>query len=111
MVVRTDYPIQKILQKLDLAGQLSSWAIELWEFNIWYEPHGPIKAQCLVDFTNDLQEQPPTQDTWWTMDVDGSSNPQGAGVGVVLEGPGDIVIEQSLRFNFKHLTTKLNTKL
>jgi len=43
----------------------------------------------------------PTQDTWWTMHVDGSSNPQGAGAGIVLEGPGDILIEQSLRFNFK----------
>jgi len=35
------------------------------------------------------------------MHVDGSSNPQGAGAGIVLEGPGDILIEQSLRFNFK----------
>jgi len=55
----------------------------------------------LADFTNDLQNQPPTPDLWWTMHVDGSSNPQGAGAGIVLEGPDDIVIEQSLRFNFK----------
>jgi len=52
--VKTDYPIQKILQKPDLAGQMSSWVIELSEFNIRYEPHGPIKAQCLLDFVNDL---------------------------------------------------------
>jgi len=77
------------------------WAIELSEFNIQYEPHDPIKAQCLADFTNDLQNHPSTQDTSWTMHVDGSSNPQGAGAGIVLEGPGDILIEQSLRFNFK----------
>jgi len=101
IIVRTDHPVQKILQKPDLAGWLSSWAIKLSEFNIRYEPHGPIKAQCLADFTNDLQNHPSTQDTWWTMHVDGSSNPQGAGAGIVLEGPGDILVEQSLRFNFK----------
>jgi len=44
VIVRTDHPMQKILQKPDLAGRLSSWAIELSEFNIQYEPHGPIKA-------------------------------------------------------------------
>ena len=35
-----------------------SWAVELSEFNIRYEPHGPIKAQCLLDFVNDLQLTP-----------------------------------------------------
>ena len=100
IIIRTDHPIQIILQKPDLAGQLSSWAIELSEFTIRYEPHGPIKAQCLTDFANDLQEQTP-QDTWWTMHMEGSSNPLGASAGVVLEGPGNVLIEQSLRFSFK----------
>ena len=40
---------------------MSSWAIELFKFNIRYEPHNPIKAQCLLDFVNDLQ-QTPTED-------------------------------------------------
>jgi len=56
ITVKTDYPIQKILQKPDLAGRMSSWAVELSEFNIRYEPYGPIKAQCLLDFVNDLQQ-------------------------------------------------------
>jgi len=29
IIVKTDYPIQKILKKPDLAGQMSSWAVEL----------------------------------------------------------------------------------
>ena len=33
--------------------------------------------------------------------VDGSSNQQGSGAGVVLEGPNGVLIEQSLRFAFK----------
>jgi len=90
ITVKTDYPIQKILQKPNLAGRMSSWTVELSEFNIRYEPHGPIKAQCLLDFVNDLQ-QTPTEDQW-TLHVDGSSNPKGAGVGIVLEGPNDILI-------------------
>jgi len=58
IIVKTDYPIQNFLQKPDLAGRMSSWAVELSEFNIRYEPHGPIKAQCLLDFINDLQHTP-----------------------------------------------------
>ena len=54
ITVTTDYPIQKP----DLAGRMSSWAVELSEFNIRYEPHGPIKAQCILDFVNDLQQTP-----------------------------------------------------
>jgi len=78
---------------------MSSLAVELSKFNIRYESHGPIKAQCLLDFVNGLQ-QTPTKDQW-TLYVDGSSNPKGAGVGIVLEGPNDILIEKSLNFSFK----------
>jgi len=99
ITVKTDYPIQKILQKLDLAGRMSIWAVKLLEFNIRYKPHGPIKAQCLLDFVNDLQHTP-TKDQW-TLHVDGSSNPKGTGAGIVLEGPNDILIEKSLHFAFK----------
>jgi len=55
IIVKIDYPITEILQKPELARRMSSWAVELSEFNIRYEPHGPIKAQCLLDFVNDLQ--------------------------------------------------------
>jgi len=99
IIVKTDYPIHKILQIPDLAGRMSSWAVEFSEFNIRYEPHGPIKAQCLLDFVNDLQQRP--IEDQWTLHVDGSSNPKGAGVGIVLEGPNDILIEKSLHFAFK----------
>jgi len=54
ITAKTNYLIQKILQKPDLAGRMSSWAFKLLEFNIRYEPHGPIKAQCLLDFVNNL---------------------------------------------------------
>jgi len=99
IIVKIDNPIQKILQKPDLAGRMSSWALELSEFNIRYEPHSPIKAQCLLDFVNDLQQTP--KEDQWTLYVNGSSNPKGAGAGIVLEGPNDILIEKSLQFAFR----------
>ncbi|XP_020239496.1 uncharacterized protein LOC109818442 [Cajanus cajan] len=34
-------------------------------------------------------------------DIHGSSNQRGSGAGIILEGPGQVVIEQSLRFGFK----------
>jgi len=37
----------------------------------------------------------------WVLWVDGSSNQQGSGAGVVLEGPNGLLIEQALRFAFK----------
>ena len=37
----------------------------------------------------------------WVLSVDGSSNQQGSGAGVILEGPNGMLIEQSLRFAFK----------
>jgi len=48
---------------------MSSWVVELSEFNIHYEPHGPIKAQYLLDFVNDLQRTP--EEDQWTLYVDG----------------------------------------
>ena len=44
VIVKTNYPIQRILQKLDLAGRKSAWTVELSKFNICYELHRPIKA-------------------------------------------------------------------
>jgi len=37
----------------------------------------------------------------WVLSVDGSSDQQGSGAGVVLEGPNDLLIEQALKFVFK----------
>ena len=40
VVVMTDLPIQKVLQKPDVAGRMVRWAMELLEFDIVYEPRG-----------------------------------------------------------------------
>ena len=37
----------------------------------------------------------------WMLYVDGLLNDKGSGVGVILEGPNDVVLKYSLKFNFK----------
>jgi len=80
---------------------MSSWSVKLSEFNIHYEPHGPIKDQCLLDFVNDLQHTHTLEEDQWTLYVDGSSNQKGAGVGIALESPNQILIDNSLHFTLK----------
>jgi len=104
VIVRIDYPIAQILSKPDLAGRMITWSIELSEYTIQYEPRGAIKAQVLANFIAEMRQEPSEPDTIqpaWIVYVDGSSNSKGVGAGVVLEGPGDLLIEQSLRFGFK----------
>nr|KYP51222.1 Retrovirus-related Pol polyprotein from transposon opus [Cajanus cajan] len=101
MVVRTDSPITKVLQKPELVGRMVAWSIELSQFDIRFEPRGPIKAQSLADFVNEFTPQVLSMSHFWTLHVDGSSNQQGSGVDIILEGSGEVAIEQSLRFSFK----------
>jgi len=44
VTVMTDLPIRKVFQKPDIAGQMVHWAVELFEFDVQYEPKGPIKG-------------------------------------------------------------------
>nr|KYP53330.1 Retrovirus-related Pol polyprotein from transposon opus [Cajanus cajan] len=67
----------------------------------------PDKCQAILDMKSlsSLKEvQKLTgcfEDEPWTMHVDGSSNAQGSGAGVILASPSGIIVEQSLRFGFR----------
>uniref|UniRef100_A0A2N9HB70 RNase H type-1 domain-containing protein n=1 Tax=Fagus sylvatica TaxID=28930 RepID=A0A2N9HB70_FAGSY len=50
IIVLTDYPLRKAMNKLDAAGRLVQWSIEMSEFHIDYRPRTAIKAQALADF-------------------------------------------------------------
>jgi len=95
ITVKTNYPIYKILSKPDLAGRMIGGSVELLEFDIRYKPRGAIKSKCLADFSTELAPQSDVL-TEWTMYVDGSSNKTTCGAEVVLEGPGDLLVEQVL---------------
>jgi len=80
-------------------------AVELSEFDIVYEPRGSIKGQIYADFVAELSpggtQQEVELDSQWLLSVDRSSNQQGNGAGIVLEGPNGLLIEQAPRFAFK----------
>ena len=48
--VMTDHLLKKAMNKLEAAGRLIQWAVELSEFDIRYQPRHAIKAQALADF-------------------------------------------------------------
>nr|KYP66357.1 Retrovirus-related Pol polyprotein from transposon 297 family [Cajanus cajan] len=97
VVVKTDYPIKQILRKPELAGRMIAWSVELSEF----ESRGPLKAQCLADFVAELTPTTAEEPQVWTLHVDESSNSKGGGAGIILEGPNQVTLEQSLKFSFK----------
>ena len=73
----TDLPIRKVLQKSDVVGRMARWAVELSEFDIHYEPRGPIKGHIYADFVVELSSASTHQegaDFRWLLSVDGSSN-------------------------------------
>lgn len=82
-------------------------------FNIRYEPRNSIKGQVLVDF---VAEFTPSSGTslivcqvtirQWKVYVDGVPNSRGLGVGVLLESPGGVRLEKSLRLGFRALNNK-----
>jgi len=93
-----------------MTGRLVKWAIELREYEITFEPRGPIKAQVLLDFvvkltlpsTNDDEELGPKDiiTMKWLLSVDV----------VVLERLGGILVEQSMKFSFKTSNNQINMK-
>ena len=87
--VMTDHPLKKAMNKLEAAGRLIQWVVELNEFDIKYQSRHAIKAQALADFIteftlsdNDLEM---VEDKKWIIHVDGSSTQHAGGIGVVLQ--------------------------
>ncbi|XP_057452459.1 uncharacterized protein LOC130744287 [Lotus japonicus] len=91
-----------VLQKPDLSGRLVAWSVELSEYGLQYDKRGKVGAQTLADFVVELTpEEGEKLSTKWILFVDGSTNENESGAGVTLQGPGELVLEQSLRFQFK----------
>ena len=93
----TDQPIRKSMNKLEAAGSMVQWEIELNQFNIEYHPRTAIKAQALADFIAEftlLNENSLTNKTkQWTVQTDSSSAQKRGGVGVVITTPNREVLK------------------
>ncbi|CAL2237942.1 unnamed protein product [Prunus armeniaca] len=124
--VLTNQPLRQVLLKPETSGRLVKWAIELGEFDIHYKPRLAMKGQAVADFISEFTEHhavaspqitmdptpTPSQahvasngtldltQPLWTLYVDGSSNAQGCGAGLVLISPDKAVLEYAPCFQF-----------
>ena len=104
--VMTDYPLKKAMNKLEAAGRLIQWAVELSEFDVKYQPRNAIKAQALVDF---IAEFTPSYDNLdemkgskkWVVHVDGSFTQQAGGIRVVLQSPEGDKMKHKVRLQYQ----------
>lgn len=44
MIIKIDLPMRQVLQKVDIVGHVMKWTIELSQYDIYFEPRGPMKA-------------------------------------------------------------------
>ena len=98
---------EQVLHKPETSGRLMKWAIELSEFDIRYKPKTVIKGQVLADFVMEFTSAEPAKNAQivtnlsiWKLSIDGASNAQGSGAGLILTSPEGIDIEYALRFGF-----------
>ena len=88
ILVKTDQPIKKSMNKPKVAGRMVQWAIELSQFDIEYHPRTAIKAQALADFIAEftiLEDDNAINKTeQWTIRTDGSSAQKRRGVGIII---------------------------
>ena len=106
--VPTEYPMKQVLHKPETSGRLMKWAIELSEFDMRYKPKTAIKGQVLADFVMEFTSTEPAENAQtmtdfpiWKLYVDGASNAQGSGAGLILTFPKGIDIEYALKFRFQ----------
>ena len=102
----TNHPLKKAMNKLEAAGWLIQWAIELSEFDIRYQPRNAIKAQALADFITeftpshgDLDEMEGNKT--WVVHMDGSSTLHADGIEVVLKSPEADKLKHKVRLHYQ----------
>ena len=68
IIIMIDQLIRKTMNKIDVAGHLVQWAIELGQFDTEYRPRVVVKAQVLVDFSTEFtypqEEEQPQKKKW-----------------------------------------------
>ncbi|XP_065623716.1 uncharacterized protein LOC136065020 [Quercus suber] len=103
--VMTDHPLKKAMNKLEAAGRLIQWAVELSEFDIKYQPRHAIKAQVLADFiaefTLSCDDEGGMENSKWIVHVDGSSMLHAGGIGVVLQSPEGDKLKHRVRLQYQ----------
>ena len=105
IIVLTNHPLRKVMNKPDATGRLIQWAIELNKFNIEYRPRQAVKAQALADFIVEfiVAEEEPSQEKSegkWEVKIDGSSVKEVGGVGIVFKTPEGHLLKHAMRLQY-----------
>ena len=102
IIVMTDQPIKKAMNKPEAIGRMVQWAIELNQFDIEYHPWTAVKAQALANFIAEftIPEQVGDQEDLWMINTDGSSTQKGGRVGVVITSPQEDVLKYGVQLKF-----------
>ena len=104
ILVMTDQPIRKSMNKPEAAGRMVQWAIELSQFDIEYHPKIAIRTQALADFIIEFtftdKENPNHEAKRWTIQIDGLSAQRRGGVGVVITTPDGEVLKYGVQLKF-----------
>ena len=102
--IMTDHPLKKAMNKLEAAGRLIQWTVELSEFDIKYQPRHAIKSQALADFiaefTPSYDDLEVMEDKKWIIHVDGSSTQHAGGIGVVLQSSEGDRLKYKVRLQY-----------
>ena len=101
VVVLTDLPLEKSIEKIERSGRLAKWAVELNGLGIQFQSRKAIKGQALAAIFVEWETQDKIEEPIWQLLTDGSSRLVGAGAGLVLISPEGKIIEYALKFQFK----------
>ena len=95
IIVMTDQPIKKVMNKHEAARRMVQWAIEFNQFDIEYRRRTAIKAQALVDFIAEFTtpEHEENQEELWAIQIDRSSTQKRGGAGVIIFSPKEDVLK------------------
>ena len=104
ILVMTDQPIKKSMNKPEAAGIMIQWAIELSQFDIEYHPRTAIKAQVLAgfiaEFTSPDEDSLTDEVEQWTIQTNGSSTKKRGRVGVVIIAPDGEILKYEVQLKF-----------
>ncbi|XP_011071463.1 uncharacterized protein LOC105156901 [Sesamum indicum] len=106
VVVLTNHPLKHVMSRPEASGRLIKWAVELGQYDADYQSRTVQKAQILADFVTEISSDPNSpvadreQGSKWMLHVDGSSNANNGGAGILIQGPKDVEIEVAARLSF-----------
>ncbi|XP_026445179.1 uncharacterized protein LOC113345668 [Papaver somniferum] len=126
--VLTVAPLENVLKHTQKVGRVEKWNIQLEQFDIVFERRTAQKSQILADFLADLPLEyemgiddipnfkdkedlgdvlTPVNIKRWEVFVDGSSNNEGAGIGVVITTPAGQRMIHAFRLEFEKHTNNV----